>query len=506
MGRTVIEIGDGGVHLLVARITGARGLEPLTDEWRPLRITAAVERDGGSHGIADLLVETVRRLARRARDIDGEPPRCLVTGVLATTDGDLIAQLVDAAGSPPHLVTGEDHARLSFLGATAGIRDHSAPVVLIDLGAQHLRLMLGRDGEVSWAREVDLGADALIGALGIADAVDEPTAERLGSLIRERLRAAAAPLHHRSRAWRCVASGQLVRHLAAAIARARGGGPPPAARPTVLSFPEFLDARTRFEPDGSLLGTVAAAVIAEVADAIGVDDVTYSGWGVREAAVLEEAGARPTRGREARRRAVRSLAKAVASDRPHADHVARLAVRLFDVTAPLHDMDVHDRELLEHAARLHDVGASISPAARHRLGAAFLQGAVLPGFSDEDLAVLTCLVRFHKGPAPSIGDRPFAELSPPRRRDIDRLASLLRVADGLDRGHDLAVKHIVSHVGERLVRLVIDGYGDLEMARWGAAAAAPSFLRTFGRELDVIPRRSHPVVLEGLRVPHDLRT
>lgn len=173
---------------------------------------------------------------------------------------------------------------------------------------------------------------------------------------------------------------------------------------------------------------------------------------------------------------------------------------MFDCTARLHGLAVRDRELLEHAARLHDVGASISPAARHRLGGAFLEKPTLPGFSTDDLTVLACLVRFHKGAGIKGGFRPYEQLSGARRRAVAKLAALLRVADGLDRGHDGAVTNVDSEIHGRIVRLIIEGEANLEIARWGASAAAPFFERTFDHELQVTERSAYPITDEPLLV------
>lgn len=542
MRHPVLEIGDEGVHLIVVEAwADGRGdpgngvLEPLVREERALRIGAAIDREGTlSGGTAELVIETVRRLARRARDAADRAPRTLLTGALAATADDaLLDRIAEAAGSGPRRLLPEEDTRLAFLGATIGVRDPRTPVVLLRLRAEQLQLALGRDGDVLWTAEAELGTDLLIRTFGFgADrdgaALDEPTVDALASTVRERLRGVAAPVHHRPRAWRLVAGGTVVRHLAAAIATARRDETPSHVHRIPLGFPELLYARTRFDSDGALCGTtarglpmsrgdepllgtrlaVAATVLAEVADAFGVDDIMVSEWGAREAVVLETVGAaaEPTADREVRRRSVRRLVETLASDPPHAEHVARLAVGLFDGTSELHGLGTRARELLEHAARLHDVGACISPAAQHRTGAAFLEKATLPGFPEEDLAVLACLVRFHKGTGPSPGYEPLVRLSGERRRAVAHLTALLRVADGLERGHDGAVEQIASHVGERLVRLVIDGHENLEMARWGATAAAPFFERIFGRELEVIVRRPHPIVHEGLLLREDLRT
>lgn len=141
-----------------------------------------------------------------------------------------------------------------------------------------------------------------------------------------------------------------------------------------------------------------------------------------------------------------------------------------------------------------------SPQRLATLGGAFLEKATLPGFSTDDLMVLACLVRFHKGAGINGGFRPCDQLSGERRRAVAKLAALLRVADGLDRGHDGAVTDIDSEIHGRIVRLIIEGEANLEIARWGAPAAAPFFERTFDHELQVTERSAYPITDESLLV------
>ncbi|HLB01209.1 MAG TPA: hypothetical protein VJO14_07460 [Bacteroidota bacterium] len=63
---------------------------------------------------------------------------------------------------------------------------------------------------------------------------------------------------------------------------------------------------------------------------------------------------------------VRHLAKKLKSEREHSERVAELALGIFDQTAHLHRCQRQDRELLEAAAMLHEVGLFISHERHHQ--------------------------------------------------------------------------------------------------------------------------------------------
>ncbi len=70
--------------------------------------------------------------------------------------------------------------------------------------------------------------------------------------------------------------------------------------------------------------------------------------------------------------------------------------------------------------------------------------------------------------------RNYGELDRTMRRRIRRLAALLRVADGFDRGHVAAVDHLVVEWGETLKITAVPaaGAGDLRLELWGASRKA----------------------------------
>lgn len=168
----------------------------------------------------------------------------------------------------------------------------------------------------------------------------------------------------------------------------------------------------------------------------------------------------------------------------HSEQVARLSGRLFELLASVHDLPPSDQEMLQRGAQLHDLGRNLGPTRRHGLGAQVLESTDLQGFTREDIDVVACLVRFHKGRPPGNHYAPFTGMSPQMRHRITGLVTLLRLADGLDRGHDQAVVALRAEVEDEMV--VLDIGGDrLDLALLGARSSAALFERVMGRRLIV---------------------
>ncbi len=190
------------------------------------------------------------------------------------------------------------------------------------------------------------------------------------------------------------------------------------------------------------------------------------------------------------------LARRCNSDVAHTSHVARLALQLFDQTAELHELTERDREMLEFAALLHDVGQHVSRKGHHRHAAYLVENGELRGFEPSEVAFLAALVRHHRRGDPKASEHRFSALEPEDRSRLRKLAALLRVADGLDRGRRGGVEDLAAFVGKDLVVLRLTATDDAELELWGARRRRELFEKVFARELEL--------VVGGSRVPVDV--
>src|SRR5207302_1879157 len=126
----------------------------------------------------------------------------------------------------------------------------------------------------------------------------------------------------------------------------------------------------------------------------------------------------------------------------HAEQVAQLSLSLFDQTRELHKLGEEERALLHAAAMLHDVGAFVSYNRHHKHGYYLLYHADLPGFTDRERELIATIARYHRRSSPKDRHEEFQRLTPQERIVVRRLAALLRVADGLDRGHRRHVRAV----------------------------------------------------------------
>jgi exopolyphosphatase/guanosine-5'-triphosphate,3'-diphosphate pyrophosphatase len=228
-------------------------------------------------------------------------------------------------------------------------------------------------------------------------------------------------------------------------------------------------------------------------DELSFDSLTISEWALREGIVLDavrrhDAADWSEDPRAIRRASVHSLARRCNWPEAHSRQVALLALELFDATAALHRLDGGDRELLEHAALLHDIGEHVSSAGHHRHSAYLVMNGQLRGFSPAEIEMLAAIVRWHRSGDPRVTEE-FPLLDAAVMARVRTLTALVRVADGLDRAREQNVYGLETMITPSLVLVRLRRRGDAELEIWGARRKRALFEKLFDRELELT---THP--------------
>lgn len=151
----------------------------------------------------------------------------------------------------------------------------------------------------------------------------------------------------------------------------------------------------------------------------------------------------------------RRLMKLLDRDPLHAEQVRFLALRLFDDLQKLHGLGLECRDCLEAAALLHDIGYSRGLTRHHKRSASLIMERGIDGFSPRELGTIAFTARYHRKSGPRKSHTDFTVLSRTDRSVIEKLSSMLRIADGLDRSHDAAVRDLEASFDKTSVTLVL---------------------------------------------------
>ncbi|MFN9455202.1 MAG: hypothetical protein ACK6CY_14190, partial [Gemmatimonadota bacterium] len=149
------------------------------------------------------------------------------------------------------------------------------------------------------------------------------------------------------------------------------------------------------------------------------------------------------------------------------------------------------------------IGYHINYSRHHKHSYHLILHAELLGMTPADQVAVAHVARYHRGKPPQKKHAEFVTLPPAQRKRVRRLAALLRVADGFDRGHVGAIDHVKVRVLDRAVRLTpvpVPG-ATPRLDLWGAARKSELLAELLRRPVEVIGPDGKVVRLD--EVVHD---
>ena len=188
---------------------------------------------------------------------------------------------------------------------------------------------------------------------------------------------------------------------------------------------------------------------------------------------------------DVRLRPALKLARSCKYEVGHTHQVAKLALRLFDRLARLHELDGERRFWLAAASLLHDIGWIEGRAGHHKTAMRLIQGSRFLPWDQRLRRIIGLIARFHRKAVPDVSGGPFDELSAADRDDVLKLAALLRIADALDYTHGQIVDDVACRVTRKRICIgcITTGPADIECDR--AVEKGDLAVRVYDREIEV---------------------
>ncbi|MBO9533878.1 MAG: Ppx/GppA family phosphatase [Solirubrobacteraceae bacterium] len=515
--RAVLDLGSNSFRLVVFESTPTWWRR--SDEIRePVRLAGGVNEDGslGKKAVERALdVLDVFAGFLRATEIEPDQVHAIGTSAIreATNQAEILRLAKEQCGIDIDVITREREAWYGYVAAiNSSTLTHGT---VLDIGGGSLQL-------TGVKKRTPLHANSwLLGAVRMTAAFLPPG----GPVTRSQVRALHDhALKEFSRAdWlgstgsRLVGIGGAVRNLATASLDLHGHPEVGGAQGVVVdrdTLDELIEemrrrpsadrARLRgIKPSRADIILAAAVVIAAAVEACGADAIEATEYGLREGVILaqELSGKNGPPGDDAlvgkdtrqplvddvRRSGVENLLHRYDTGIKHVDHVTDLALSMFDqlVELDLQDPDPVERELLWAACQLHDIGMKLDYDDHHKHVRYILTKGGLPGFSPAETAVIAQACRYHRRGLPGPGW--LAPLMGPGDNGrLQRIATLLRLAEGLERGRDGTVKAVqFKSTGNGSVQLMLKARGEAQVPMWAAARETEIFERAFGTSLEV---------------------
>lgn len=491
----IVDLGSNSFRLVVFR-SRPGGAFALTDEIRePVRLSAGMSGGALQPDAIARAAAAVRTYAAFCRTADVDEVVVAATSAIreATNQAEVLAAFAEH-GMDARVLSTEEEAFYSYLGIVNSTTLEDG--LFVDVGGGSAQV-----GRVT-RRALERTLSEPIGAVRMTEAfLRSPRSKR--SEVKA-LRRHVDDVLSRS-GWLApdglplVGTGGAVRTLAA-MAQRTSDYPLPEIHGYELGrglLGELIEAlfalpvgqRQRIpglKADRADIILAGAVTIDVVMERVGADAITICSQGLREGLFYERflVPADPPLFPDVRRASVLNVARRYGYDRPHTQHVARLALEIFDGTARagLHAADQLEREWLWSAAMLHDIGVIVDYHDHHKHGFYLILNAGLPGFNHRELALVALLVRAHRKSPPNFDwMRPVLDDGDEER--FWRLASCLRLAEQLERDRAQVVRGVDIEGRGKTITLTLRASEEPSVALWSAGQEGPVFERAFGRRL-----------------------
>jgi exopolyphosphatase/guanosine-5'-triphosphate,3'-diphosphate pyrophosphatase len=187
-----------------------------------------------------------------------------------------------------------------------------------------------------------------------------------------------------------------------------------------------------------------------------------------------------------RQRSVLQLGRSCGINEIHARTVTSLVLELFDSAKELklHNLGDWERELLEYATFLHDIGSFISYTNHHAHSYYMIKNSELLGFDQNEVNFMANIARFHRKRTPRKKDPEVLELDVRERESLKILTTFIRLGESLDRSHTALIQHVrFSSVDKDTVSLEVVARGDCQLEIWGVEEEKKAFEKIFGKKL-----------------------
>jgi exopolyphosphatase / guanosine-5'-triphosphate,3'-diphosphate pyrophosphatase len=474
-----IDAGSNAVRLSIARAHSALDIEPLITERYPLRLGEGVfVRHRFSEEVLSKGVKAFRHLHEIMDEFGVTKYRAVATSATreAENRNTLVHRVKRATGIKLEVISAKEESRLGREAVFAAIGPEAQPQCIVDLGGGSLELSILRDHTVVQGAQLPIGTVRLISTLGIPGKILPMQAEQVRRYVRALLES-RLPNRPNLGEGVAVALGGNAETLSTVAPGPRQHGLPSLELSLLRErLPNILqrDLRERMKTYGvrrdraDVMG-VAAIILATLGRYLNIRNFSIPGVGLREG-VLHEIAREVFSRKEPHRYsaearqilvATRSFGRRLEYDQQHAEHVRELSLMLFDQLQPVHHLPVQARVQLEAGALLHDMGHRVSHRGHHKHGEYLALNGDIPGLEGRDRNVVAAVVRYHNRKSEPDSHHPaYSGLTNNDKRIARRLASMVRIAEGLDHSHRQRVLGLRAAFQRGAVTFQVQARGD----------------------------------------------
>jgi exopolyphosphatase/guanosine-5'-triphosphate,3'-diphosphate pyrophosphatase len=485
-----IDIGTNSIHMIVVQVRPDLSFEVIDREKDMVRLGAG-GLDGRSltPSAMSAALQTLTKFRRLAESRKVDEIVAAATSATREADngGDFIAEVARQTGIRINVISGTEEARLIHLAACYGVDVAASTAVVVDIGGGSVEVTLGTATKVVQGKSFKVGVIRLTERFVKSDPLSGRDERRL---VKHLQREMGSYLDQLAKAGfeRVIGTSGTILSLGSLALTETPGQATEELRNQRVSAKALRRIRKRLvaadiqerlqvpglDPRRADLSVAGSVLLDTILRRLGAADLTLCDLALREGLVLDYIRRNSARIKkierypDVRRRSAIELAERCGYWADHAQQVARLALSIFDQTRSVHGLAEREREWLEYAALLHDVGVHISYDRHHRHSYYLIKNGDLRGFEPQEIEAIALVARYHRQGTPKKSHEGYGDLGGRLRATVRMLSAIVRLAEGLDRSHAqaLAGVDLLPQGKEYVARL--RARGDAELELWAA--------------------------------------
>jgi len=431
-----VDLGSNSFHMKVARAVHDEIHE--VDRLRErVRLAAGLAEDKTlSEEALERAYRSLAKFGERIRDIPTRQVRAVGTNTLRQVRNPrkVLERASEALGHHVEIISGQEEARLIYLGVSHSLPSEDERRLVVDIGGGSTEIIVGDGFESKRVSSLFMGCvsfterffpDGTISAENMKAAETaarielEPVEDRFKSLGWDRAYGASGTVLSvhtviRENGWGQDISRKGLKKLSKALVE--------VGKISKVGLPGLNPERAPVFPGG-------VAILKSIFEGLEVDAMDRANGALREGVLFDLIGR--SRREDTRERTIQRLVEQYRIDTTQADRVERTALAgLKQLARPWRLEEPEFRRSLIWAARLHEVGITISYSGYHRHGAYIVANAEMPGFSRDGQRLLAALIGAHRR---KLLRAAFQDLTLIDEETALRLAIILRIAVLLNR-------------------------------------------------------------------------
>jgi exopolyphosphatase/guanosine-5'-triphosphate,3'-diphosphate pyrophosphatase len=503
-----IDIGTNSLHMVIVEVTDSLSFRILSSDKDLTNLgSAALVHHRLTSRAIDHTLDVLARYQRIADGLDCDVILAYATSAVreSVNGGDFVRAAKTRLGLRIQVISAHEEAHLIYLAVRQAI-DLSAhatgtgPSLIVDIGGGSAELIVATNEKPLLLESFKLGASRLTQQFVHSDPISNKDRDRLEAHLRETLKPTMEQIKALAPRRVIGTSGTLENLVSLAVSQ-HGSEIIRHRLLTQMTLQDFDDVYKRLlrlpvaerkrlpglDPGRADQIVAGAILVRYLFDKLDITHIDVCDRALREGMIIDYMQTHwpkvklSVQIRDPRLRSCFELGRRCNFDEKHALQVTKLALALFDDLQAFHKLPPHDRELLEYASLLHDVGWHIGHSGHHKHSQYLIINGDLEGFSPNELEIIANIARYHRKSAPKKSHGDYLALSPADRETVWKLAGILRIADGLDRGHYANVQALHTIVRRDSISVQITTVADPSLELWAARDKTDMFEMIFRR-------------------------